>query len=268
MSKNEETFQAIPFPVNRQHVLETLQTWALKHPIHGLLEVDVTNTRQFIQKHEARTGENLSFTGFIISCVGRAVDENKAVHALRNWRNELILFDSVDLTTVVEVTEGDHKFPISHIIRSVNRKTFKEIHDEIRALQMAASQRPRSPQHKSKRLFWMVPAFARRLFYRIASRSPRWMKRNIGTVALTAVGMFGKGGGWAIPIAITPLFITLGGIAEKPTVSHGQVEIREYLSMTITFDHDVIDGAPAARFASRLKELIESGPDPFALGST
>ena len=32
-----------------------------------------------------------------------------------------------------------------------------------------------------------------------------------------------------------------------------RVEIREYLNLTITFDHDVVDGAPAARFAQRLK---------------
>ncbi len=29
--------------------------------------------------------------------------------------------------------------------------------------------------------------------------------------------------------------------------------------MTLSFDHDIVDGAPAARFARRLKELIESG---------
>jgi len=55
----------------------------------------------------------------------------------------------------------------------------------------------------------------------------------------------------------------LGGIAEKPGVAQGQIQIREVLSLTLTFDHDVVDGAPAARFASRLKELIESGPNPF-----
>lgn len=38
----------------------------------------------------------------------------------------------------------------------------------------------------------------------------------------------------------------------------GRIEIREYLSLTLSFNHDVIDGAPAARFAQRLKELIES----------
>jgi pyruvate/2-oxoglutarate dehydrogenase complex dihydrolipoamide acyltransferase (E2) component len=39
----------------------------------------------------------------------------------------------------------------------------------------------------------------------------------------------------------------------------GRIESREYLSLTIIFDHDVIDGAPAARFTRRLVELIESG---------
>ena len=39
----------------------------------------------------------------------------------------------------------------------------------------------------------------------------------------------------------------------------GQIAIREYLSLTISFDHDIVDSAPAARFTERLKELIESG---------
>jgi pyruvate/2-oxoglutarate dehydrogenase complex dihydrolipoamide acyltransferase (E2) component len=39
----------------------------------------------------------------------------------------------------------------------------------------------------------------------------------------------------------------------------GQIAIRDYLSLTISFDHEIIDGAPAARFTQRLKDLIESG---------
>ncbi len=31
------------------------------------------------------------------------------------------------------------------------------------------------------------------------------------------------------------------------------------LSVTVSFDHDIVDGAPAARFTSQLKSLIESG---------
>jgi len=81
----------------------------------------------------------------------------------------------------------------------------------------------------------------------------------VGTVGITAVGMFGKGAGWGIPPALPTLMITLGGIGAKPGVVDGHIAIRDYLSMTISFDHDIIDGAPAARFTERLKELIESG---------
>jgi pyruvate/2-oxoglutarate dehydrogenase complex dihydrolipoamide acyltransferase (E2) component len=53
--------------------------------------------------------------------------------------------------------------------------------------------------------------------------------------------------------------VTLGGIAEKPGEVDGQIAIREYLCLTLSFSHALIDGAPAARFAQRLKDLIESG---------
>jgi pyruvate/2-oxoglutarate dehydrogenase complex dihydrolipoamide acyltransferase (E2) component len=65
------------------------------------------------------------------------------------------------------------------------------------------------------------------------------------------------------------LGVTLGGIAEKPVVIDGQIEIRECLSITVSFDHDIIDGAPAARFTERFKDLIELpyGLDEQALGA-
>jgi pyruvate/2-oxoglutarate dehydrogenase complex dihydrolipoamide acyltransferase (E2) component len=85
------------------------------------------------------------------------------------------------------------------------------------------------------------------------------MKKRAGTVLVTAVGMFGKGAGWGIPLSIHTLTVTVGGIVEKPGVEDGRIGIREYLSVTISFDHDIIDGAPAARFARRLEELVESG---------
>ncbi len=55
------------------------------------------------------------------------------------------------------------------------------------------------------------------------------------------------------------LMITVGGIGEKPVLVDGHIAMRDYLSLTISFDHDIIDGAPAARFTQRLKELIEGG---------
>jgi pyruvate/2-oxoglutarate dehydrogenase complex dihydrolipoamide acyltransferase (E2) component len=48
-------------------------------------------------------------------------------------------------------------------------------------------------------------------------------------------------------------------MAKKPGIVEDRIEVREYLSVTISFDHDIIDGAPATRFTQRLKALIESG---------
>jgi len=53
--------------------------------------------------------------------------------------------------------------------------------------------------------------------------------------------------------------VALGAIARKPAVIGDHVEAREFLEMTIVFDHDVVDGAPVAIFLQRLRELMESG---------
>jgi pyruvate/2-oxoglutarate dehydrogenase complex dihydrolipoamide acyltransferase (E2) component len=81
-----------------------------------------------------------------------------------------------------------------------------------------------------------------------------------GTVFVTAVGMFGKGhSGWGIATTPHSLGLVVGSIASKPAVIEGRIEPREILNLTVLFDHDVVDGAPATRFVRRLIELIESG---------
>lgn len=76
----------------------------------------------------------------------------------------------------------------------------------------------------------------------------------------TAVGMFGEGhSGWGVFPVTQVLGLVVGSIAWKPAVVEGRIEPREILNLTVMFDHDVIDGAPAARFARRLVDLIESG---------
>ena len=67
------------------------------------------------------------------------------------------------------------------------------------------------------------------------------------------------GGGWGLGPAGQSVLLIVGGIARKPAVIEERVEPRYMLDLTVAFDHDVVDGAPAARFVKRLVELIESG---------
>jgi pyruvate/2-oxoglutarate dehydrogenase complex dihydrolipoamide acyltransferase (E2) component len=256
MSKNNGGFTVIPFPKIRRLMVDGGRLGRQKHIIHGLVEVDVTRARQAIRDHKARTGESLSFTAFVMTCLGRAVDMNKHMHAYRNWRDQLVLFDEVDVNTMFEVEVDGRKIIRPHTIRAVNKKTFRDLHEEIRAFQ---SEHEGSREARFIQWFVLLPGFIRRLFLGILFKNPHQLKEMNGTVSMTAVGMFGSGGGWGIPVSNHTLQVTLGGIAEKPGVVDGRIEVREVLSVTISFDHDIVDGAPAARFTQRLKELIESG---------
>lgn len=247
----------VPFPRERQIVVDGLAIGARRHVVHGLLEVDVTRARQFIREHKAHTGETLSVTAFVVACLAHALDAHKSVQAYRDWRNRLIIFDDVDVVVMIE--SEVNRVAIPHIVRAANRKSFRAIHDEIRAIQT----RPAQSEQKSgwlMRLAPYVPGFVRRFFIWGLLKNPRWFKQNSGTVVVTAFGMFARGGGWGFGILpFHTLGIAIGGIAERPGVVDGRIEIREYLDLTISLDHDIVDGAPAVRFARQLCELIESG---------
>jgi pyruvate/2-oxoglutarate dehydrogenase complex dihydrolipoamide acyltransferase (E2) component len=220
--------------------------------VHALLELDVTDARRLIRE---RAGERLSFTAFIVASLARAIDADRRLHAYRDWRGRLVLFEEVDVVTLIEAEVDAVAIP--HVIRAANRRSLREIHDEIRRVQA----RPAASAQRSgalMRLSRLTPGVLRRSFFRALRRSPRWLKRTAGTTLVTSVGMFGSGPGWAV--GIVPLHtscLTVGGITRKPGLVEDRIEPREILCLTASVDHDIVDGAPAARFVRRLRELIE-----------
>lgn len=185
-----------------------LRIFARRPAMYGLLEVDVTTPRRLIQDERTRTRTGLSFTAFLVGCLAQAVDENRQVQAFRKGRRHLIVFDEVDVATLIEVDAG-------HI---------------------------------------------RGLLWRALAMAPQTWKRHGGTVVLTSVGRLANGPGWGLSTpGGYPFGLTVGGIGEQTMPVAGSLELREYLSLTVSFDHAVLDGAPATRFASRLKQLIEDG---------
>lgn len=268
------TFTEIPFPASRILVMDTVRVGMTRHRIPVLLEVDVTDGRSAIATRRTATGKELSFTGWIIKCLAQAASEHPRVHALRRGRHRLVLFSDVDVGLMVarriEGMDPSRAIPMPYLVRKANEKTVESIHSEIRAAQArgSAPAEPGArlagwPSPRTMRIFASLPFFVRKaLYWNRLLRDPFRMKRTMGTVAVTSVGMFGKVGGgsnWGIPIEFHPLTVALGAIARKPAVVGDHVEPREFLGMTLMFDHDVIDGAPMAMFLQRLRELIESG---------
>ncbi|MDX1661001.1 MAG: 2-oxo acid dehydrogenase subunit E2 [Gemmatimonadota bacterium] len=227
-----------------------------KHSIHGLLEVDVTEPRRRIRERAERGEGRLSFTGFVVRCVAVAVAEDPILHAYRDWRRRLVVFDDVDVDVIIERLVSGARMGTRHIVRGANRRSVEEIHEDLRSAQRREF---RLRDHPGWAAYLYLPGFVRNALWRIGSRFPKRVKRHAGTVSVTAIGMFGEGGGWGIGLGGHTLGVAIGGIGEKPVAVDGEVEIREVVSLTLSFDHDIVDGAPATRFAKRLKEKIEHG---------
>jgi pyruvate/2-oxoglutarate dehydrogenase complex dihydrolipoamide acyltransferase (E2) component len=237
--------------------MDGMELAARRHHIHGLVEVDITGARERIRQIKDITGERLSFTGFIAYCCARAVDEDKHLHAYFDWRGRLVIFDDVDISLPVERSQEGKPVVLQTVIRSANRKTVWQIHREIRALQ--AKELGETQWGRWLRWYVLIPRFIRSLIFRIAQRAPTVLKRLNGTVLVTSVGMFGSRAGWGIPLPGHSLSITIGGIEPKPVLTDGNLQNKDHLCLTVTFDHDIIDGGPAARFIQRFADLVQQG---------
>jgi pyruvate/2-oxoglutarate dehydrogenase complex dihydrolipoamide acyltransferase (E2) component len=251
----KQPYRVEPIPPMRRFALDAGYLGRRRHVVHGLIEVDVTDARDLIRAHEQETGEKLSFTAFIIHCLSKAIEEHPHVHAYRDWRNRLVIYEDINITSMFEVEFSRKKTPMPHIFRATNQKSFRQLHDELRNVQ----NRPQaSAESKFMRWFLLLPAFLRRGFYWFVMRFPQSFRDNSSPVMVTAVGMFGHGGGWAITMPNFTLTVVVGGISSKPGVYQGEIAIREYVDLTVSIDHDVVDGAPAARFAQEFRTLLEA----------
>lgn len=256
-------FRVVPIPNAQRQISDWLALATRRHVMHALLELDVTDTRRAIRERRAETGEPLSFTAFIVACLSWAIESEPSMHAHLKGRHELALFDDVDVSVVVERVVDGARVPVPIIIRAANRKSATQITREIRDAKVGELPYPRA--RRVMPIWLRIPGLLRRALIARWLADPVRRQRLTGTTFVSAVGMFGTGTAWALPQSQNyTLGLTLGGIARKPGLVDGpdgeRVVPREFVALTLTFDHDVVEGAPAARFTARLKDLIEGGP--------
>jgi pyruvate dehydrogenase E2 component (dihydrolipoamide acetyltransferase) len=79
-----------------------------------------------------------------------------------------------------------------------------------------------------------------------------------GTFTITNLGMFDVD--LFTPIINLPeaAILGVGRIQAKPVVREGQVVVAQMMTLSLAFDHRLVDGAPAARFLQRIKQLVEN----------
>ncbi len=253
--KKQSGYTSIPFSMNRRMVTASATVGRETNNIHGILEVDVTVPRQMIREHKQRTGEGLSFTAYIITCLAQAIAWHPRLNAFRKG-GRMILLEDVTISCQVEREMDGESYPEPIGIRAAQSKTYRQIHDEIRA----AQQLRMGEMGGLSGMKWVrfIPGFLMRSFFKIAS-GMIGMNVKYGVIGVTAVGMYARGALWFIPLSAASVAITVGSIVERPVLTGGTLENHEHLCLTASFNHDIVDGSPAARFLMSFSELLQSG---------
>ncbi|WP_411964847.1 2-oxo acid dehydrogenase subunit E2 [Haloferax sp. YSMS24] len=191
-------------------------------------EVDVTELvelRSQLKPVAEEQETKLTYMPFVMKAVIAALKDFPYMNSQLDEENEEIVLRDEYNIGVAAATDAGLMVPVVH---EADRKGMLQIADEMNELVQKARDRKISPGEMRG-----------------------------GTFTITNIG--GIGGEYATPIINYPEvgILALGAIKDKPRVVDGDIVPRKVLTLSLTFDHRIVDGATGARFTNRIKELLE-----------
>jgi pyruvate/2-oxoglutarate dehydrogenase complex dihydrolipoamide acyltransferase (E2) component len=253
--RKKKGYTSLPLSYNRMAVRASASVTKQKNVIHSLSEVDITEPRKLIKEHFKKTGEKISFTAYIVTCLSQTIKDHPLLNSFIRGRR-LIQLDDLVVGVLIERDLAGEKVPEPIAIHAAQTKTLTEIQNEIRAAKKQQGEKLGSLSN----ITWirLIPGFLLKTFIRIADKNIR-MAKKYGKIAVTAVGMFSEEAVWFIPHGTATVLITVGSKSQKIVEIDGQFVSREHLCITASFDHDIVDGAPASRFMNQFIAAIKDG---------
>ena len=251
-------FITIEYPAVRQFTADIGRLSREKHHIRALLEVDVTDALARI-KTLRQSGQKISFLAWFLKVLADTVADHPPVNGIQKRHHRIVVFNSIDISTIIEKQVQGTPVPLPLILRSVNQRNLDQINDELQAVTektISSSGDLDLGQGDNRlliRLGLLMPQWLRLFVFRnFILGVPARMQKTMGTVMVTSLGTVGRVSAFILPTSIHPLSIGIGTLNRKPTLFKGEVHPRQILHLTVTLDHDVIDGMPARRFVDDL----------------
>ena len=195
--------------------------------------VDATalvEAREKLKPRAEQRGVKLTYLPFVMKAVVAALKEHPVLNTSLDEENDEIVYKHYYDIGVATATDAGLMVPV---VEGVDGKGLLGIADDV--TELAAKARDRSISREQL-------------------RGSTFSVTNFGAI----------GGEYATPIINYPetAILGLGEIKERPMVVDGEVVPRDVMTISLSVDHRVVDGADAARFANTLKEYLE---DPTLL---
>jgi pyruvate dehydrogenase E2 component (dihydrolipoamide acetyltransferase) len=165
----------------------------------------------------------VAYTAILVKAVAKSLAEYSIINSKLEG-NEIKIFEDVNVGVAVATEDG----LVVPVIHNANKKTLEEIDAAIRELTEKA-------------------------------RQGKLAKEDLtgGTFTITNLGMYGVE--FFIPIINPPeaAILAVGRVVEKPVVVDGKIEIKPMMMLSLSYDHRIVDGAPASGFLRRVREKLE-----------
>jgi len=143
-------------------------------------------------------------------------------------------------------------------IHAVERKSLEVIQGELRSMTESEVTHHQAVREllALNRLARYAPVLARMVTMLPRLSKNLWQKYRGGAFVVTSPGKYG-GADVIIPTWPWPLTAAFGVVKPRPIVEDGQVVARNTMRLTLAADRRLANGAPLARFAERVRELLE-----------
>jgi pyruvate dehydrogenase E2 component (dihydrolipoamide acetyltransferase) len=183
-----------------------------------MMEVDISKAS------ELRNKLQVSYTTIIVKAAAKALKEHSLINSTLE-DNKIRIFEDINIGVAVAAPQG----LIVPVIHNADQKSLKEINTAINELAQKARQGKLTKEDLSG-----------------------------GTFTITNLGMYNV-------IFFTPIInppeaaiLGVGKITQKPTIINGKMETKPSMILSLSYDHRIVDGAPAAQFLHRIKEHLEN----------
>jgi pyruvate/2-oxoglutarate dehydrogenase complex dihydrolipoamide acyltransferase (E2) component len=196
-------------------------------PVTHVEECDVTelDATRNLANERAPDQPRLTFLPFIVKAVVQGLKDHPSLNAsLDEEAGEIVFYDRYDIGVAVDTPAG----LVVPVVKDADKKRLREIAVEIDRLAKGAREGTLGADELRG-----------------------------GTFTVTSPGPFG--GLMATPLVLHPQSGILGvhRAVERPVVRNGQIVVRKMMNLSITFDHRILDGMTAARFALDIVKLLE-----------
>ncbi len=224
LAATDGTYEDVPLTQMRKTIARRLAESKFTAP-HFYLTMEICMDKLIETRKQLKklSEVSISYNDFIIKASAKALQKNPAINA--SWLGDRIrYYNYVNIGVAVAMEEG----LVVPVLRGVETKSLSQISSEVKQFAVLARDRKLQPQDMSGNTF-----------------------------TISNLGMFGIEEFTAIINPPDACILAVGKISQRLVLNNGEVNESNFMKVTLSCDHRVVDGANGAKFLQTLKDILE-----------